>query len=79
MDNPNVASAGSSLDFLQGVSGYQLSNSNGVGSVTHVIGQQSTVASQPPMASPSLTVPFEKLQPKAMSTAPGPMGTDYKS
>jgi len=80
MNNPNVASGSSSTpNLLDTVPGYQLSNADVVGGAKYSFGQQSPIAAQPPMAPQGALPPFEKLQPKAVSTNPGPMGTDYKS
>ncbi len=76
MDNPNVAS-GSIPAFLDSMPGYHLSNTEAVRGVSHTIGKQSVVAGQPSMAPRGSQPAFEKLEPKTISTNPGPMGTDY--
>lgn len=78
MNNPNVAPGGQPLDMLASVPGYQCSNADAVQSMTYNFGQQSDVADQASMAPQGTQPPFEKLSPQAMSTNPGPMGTDYK-
>ena len=79
MDNPNVAPGGNPLDMLASVPGYQCSNADAVQSMTYNFGSQSDVAGQASMTPQGSQPAFEKLQPKSMSTNPGPMGTDYNS
>ena len=57
---------------------YMASNSEVVGNTTYSFGKQSDVAGQASMTPQGSQPAFEKLQPKSMSTNPGPMGTDYK-
>lgn len=63
----------------QTTTSYELSNAESVQRMPYNFGQQSVVAGQTPMAPQGAQPAFEKLQPKPMSTTPGPMGTDYKS
>lgn len=78
MDNPNVAPAGKARALLDTVPGYQLSNADAVSGAKYTFGKQSPIAAQPSMAPRGSQPAFEQLQPKAISTNPGPMGTDHK-
>jgi hypothetical protein len=57
---------------------YELSNAEAVANEPYKFGQQGQFPGNPPMAPQGTRPPFEKLELKAGSTAPGPMGTDYK-
>lgn len=59
---------------------YQRSNSETAGtSPTRVSGTGTSLIGQPSLSAVMSNIPsFEQLQPKNMSTAPGPIGTDYK-
>lgn len=79
--NPNIASGSSSTpNMLDEVgSPFTCSNMCPVGpSPTQVSGTGTLIAGQASMSVPQISVPFEQLGPRSMSTSSGPMGTDYK-
>ncbi len=79
MDNPNVAQGGKPPGFLQTTGApYQPSNADAISGAKYSFGKQSSIAAQSPMAPRGSQPAFEKLEPKTISTNPGPMGTDYK-
>jgi hypothetical protein len=57
---------------------FELSNAETVANMPYKFGQQGQFPGNPPMAPQGARPSFEKLELKAGSTAPGPMGTDYK-
>ena len=67
-DHPTAQSIGTT---------YMDANSEAASGTTYRFGMQGTIAAQPAMTPQGALPSFEKLAPKAMSTAPGPMGTDY--
>jgi hypothetical protein len=81
MDNPNIASGGSSRSFAQPLNARQIpANAAGLSSSAMNVASRATttLASQPSTTIRAQSVPVESHVVRAMPVNPGPMGTDYK-